>query len=334
MTANRPDDGTVDHERLTAEIEAEARRLRESGEVDEALLAELDRVFASLVPDETGDRDFESALDRAERESLIDVHPPADSRMPGGAPVKRAIKKLVLWYMDFVAGQVTNLAGSLTRAVRLLGGRVDGFESQVEQLRREHEALRIEVRARGAELTAGAGAVDPSGAWGHAIVEHLAGVTGRVLHAECGDGDLLKRLLDAGVDAYGTDPHAATSGDTVEIRSGTALDHLGAVSPASLDGVVLSGFIDRTTLGERAGVLTRVAEALAPGGRLLVVGTDPSVWAEQRSALEIDLAPGRPLHAETWGALLDAAGFDDVQVDADPPVDVPASYLVSARQSP
>lgn len=334
MTA-APDEGAIDHDRLLAEIEAEARRLRESGEVDEALLDEMERVFESLVPDETGERDFASALDRAERESLIDVHPPADSRVPGGAPVKRAIKKLVLWYVDFVAGQVTNLAGSLTRAVRLLGGRVDDLDDRVERLRRDHESLRAEVRARATEITGHSTGADPSPGWADAIVERLAGVEGRVLHAECGDGDLLKRLADAGTDAYGADPRAIeTSDETLDVRAATALDHLEVVGEETLGAVVLSGFVDRVTLGERVETLGRVAEALAPGGRLLVVGTDPATWADQRSVLEVDLAPGRPLHAETWGALLAAAGLDDVQVDAEPPVGVPASFLVSAVKAP
>ncbi len=324
----------VGHDRLIAEIEAEARRLRESGEVDETLLEELERVFESLVPDETGERDFESALDRAERESLIDVHPPADSRMPGGAPVKRAIKKLVLWYMDFVAGQVTNLAGSLTRAVRLLGGRVDDIDRRLEQLREEHERLRSDVRARAAELNVGSTGVDPSGAWFDVIAEQLAGADGRLLHAECGGGDLVKRLIDAGFDAYGADPAADGGAGDTDVRQATALDHLDVVAPGSLAGVILSGFVDRVTLGERVAAMARAAEALQDGGRLLLVGTDPLVWAEQRSVLEVDLSPGQPLHPETWGALLAAAGFHEVRVDAEPPVGVPASFLVSALKSP
>lgn len=333
MTGGDPGGDAIDHARLTAEIEAEARRLRESGEVDEALLAELERVFESLVPDETGERDFESALDRAERESLIDVHPPADSRMPGGAPVKRAIKKLVLWYMDFVAGQVTNLAGSLTRAVRLLGGRVDDIDRRLEQLREEHERLRSDVRARTAELNVGSTGVDPSAAWADVIAERLAGADGRLFHAECGEGDLVKRLIDAGFDAYGADPSAVRVGEDADVRQATALDHLEVVAPGSLAGIILSGFVDRVTLGERVAAVARAAEVLEGGGRLLLVGTDPLVWAEQRSVLEIDLSPGQPLHPETWGALLTVAGFDDVRVDAEPPVGVPASFLVSAAKA-
>lgn len=335
MTSAGPDGDAIDHEQLTAEIEAEARRLRESGEVDEALLRELERVFESLVPDETGERDFESALDRAERESLIDVHPPAESRMPGGTPVKRAVKKLVLWYMDFVAGQVTNLAGSLTRAVRLLGGRVDDLETRVDQLSEGQETLRADLRARALLASVEVTGADPAAAWTDLIVERLAGVEGRVLHAECGDGVLVRHLTDAGVDAYGVDPAVPeVPGEGLDVRTATALDHLMVVAPGGLGAVVLSGFVDRATLAERAATLTRAAEALRPGGRFVLVGTDPTVWREQRSVLEVDLSPGRPLHAETWGALLGAAGFTDVRVDAEPPLGVPASFAVSAVKGP
>jgi hypothetical protein len=51
---------------------------------------------------------------------------------------------------------------------------------------------------------------------------------------------------------------------------------------------------------------------LADGARLVVVSGHPS--AQPRSVVETDLAPGRPLHPETWQYLLDARGFRNVEV--------------------
>jgi hypothetical protein len=45
-----------------------------------------------------------------------------------------------------------------------------------------------------------------------------------------------------------------------------------------------------------------------------VLGTDPGAWGLSRSPVQADLAPGRPLHADTWVALLQSRGFDQIDV--------------------
>jgi hypothetical protein len=52
-----------------------------------------------------------------------------------------------------------------------------------------------------------------------------------------------------------------------------------------------------------------------PGGRLVVLGTDPERWGGGDTAVVADLAPGRPWRAATWAHVLDDHGFD-VQVPA------------------
>ena len=67
------------------------------------------------------------------------------------------------------------------------------------------------------------------------------------------------------------------------------------------------------------------AAVLAGNGRLALVGTDPDAWGRTTSVVDADLAPGRPLHAETWAHLLEERGFGDIaRRDGTP------SYVVTA----
>ena len=51
--------------------------------------------------------------------------------------------------------------------------------------------------------------------------------------------------------------------------------------------------------------------AVRPGGTIVVLATDGAVWERALSIPERDLAPGRPLHPETWSLLLRRAGAVD-----------------------
>ena len=50
------------------------------------------------------------------------------------------------------------------------------------------------------------------------------------------------------------------------------------------------------------------------GGRVVVCSLTPAVWGEGVTAVEADLAPGRPLRAATWAAVLGEHGCDRVAV--------------------
>ena len=47
--------------------------------------------------------------------------------------------------------------------------------------------------------------------WVEPTVAAVAKAPGRILHAACGDGWLVRRILAAGGDAYGVDPRSAPS---------------------------------------------------------------------------------------------------------------------------
>ena len=72
--------------------------------------------------------------------------------------------------------------------------------------------------------------------WVEPATGAVAKVPGRILHAACGDGWLVRRIIAAGGDAYGVDPRsrlidAATLGP-LDLRGEAVGEHLRAVAAA------------------------------------------------------------------------------------------------------
>lgn len=302
---------TIDHARLLAEIDEEVRRRRESGELPADFERELDLVFARFAPVHAVGDDFAQVLARTEQSTYVDVLAPVASRTPAVGLAKRVIRKAVIWEMRYVAQQVSTFAFGVTRAVRLLGDRVDGLEKAAPGAGGKFLAM---ARAAAPGLDARR--------WAPIVIEAVRDVPGRVVHGESGDGALVAALLEAGVDAYGVDPVDQVPPAGSEIRVDEVLVHLRAVVDDSLGAVVLSGCVDLLPLGALAEMAALVRAKLAPGGVALVLGTKPECWA----GVAADLAPGRPLHPKTWCQLLGAGGVSSVEV-----VDAPTDYAVVAR---
>lgn len=301
----------IDHPRLLAEIDEEVRRRRESGDLPANFERELDLVFARFAPVHAVGDDFAQVLERTEQSTHVDVLAPVASRTPAVGFAKRVIRKAVIWEMRYVAQQVSTFAFGVTRAVRLLGDRVDGLEQAAPGAGGKFLAM---ARAAAPGLDADR--------WAPVVIEAVTDAPGRVVHGECGDGTLVARLAEAGVDAYGVDPVDQVPPAGLEIRVDEAPVHLGAVADGSLGGVVLSGCVDLLPLGTLASIAALVRAKLAPGGVAVVIGTKPECW----TGVAADLSPGRPLDPKTWCQLLGAGGVASVEV-----VDAPTDYAVVAR---
>lgn len=306
---------TIDHRRLLAEIEEEVRRKRESGDLPPHLERELDIVFARYAPVRALDGDFEQVLTRAEQATFIDVLAPTASSRPGIPHVKRVLRKSVVWIFRYVAQQASGFNEAIARAVRLLGKRVDALEEATG------------TRSIAPLVGSDAAAVMPDADhWLPVLVDALRDVQGRVLHVECGNGDLVRALVDKGVDAYGVQPEGAPSDAELDIRIDGVMEHLGKVPDGALAGIVLSGCVDRFPKAALLRLADQAVARLAPGGVLAVVGTDPTAWERDRSPVEVDLGAGRPLHAATWAHLLAERGLDATAVHDGPrrrPAEVP-----------
>ena len=289
--------GAVDHDRLRAEIDAEVRRRRESGDLPAEFERELDLAFARFAPVHAIGDDFDQVLERAEQSTFIDVLAPTQSAQPLVGHVKRVIRKAIIWEVRYVAQQASGFSTAIARSVRLLGRRVEALE----QVSPTPARLRADAVTVTAELDAAR--------WAPVVLGALTGAPGRVLHAECGDGALVAAMAEAGLDAYGADPVDRTPPPDLELRVDEVVPHLASLPDGALGGLVLSGCVDRLPLGTQVELAGLAAAKVAPGGGVVVLSADPRGWARVASPVEVDLAPGRPLRSETWCHLLAGRGL-------------------------
>jgi hypothetical protein len=288
---------------LVEELQEEVRRKRQSGELPADLERELDVVFARYAPVHVLEGDYERVLARTQELTFIDPLVPAESKLPPVTFAKKRIRKATLWMLRAVAVQVSGFAETITRALQLLGRRVDLLE----------QALPV-ASLPGAE--AGAEAAPVEDHWSAFLAQHLAGADGRVLHVEAGGGRLVAALSQGGVDVYGVDPVVRADGG--DVRVDAAAEHLAKVADGALAAVILSGWVDRLPVPGKTALLDAALAKVRPGGSVVIVGTDPRAWAAQRGTVHADLAAGRPLHAETWQRLLADRGCTAVAVHAGP----------------
>ncbi|MGH9081736.1 MAG: hypothetical protein ACRDWN_00180 [Acidimicrobiales bacterium] len=299
---------------VMTEIDEEVRRRRP--ELPARVERQLDELFLAHSPMAGRGGDLADSLRMVESSAFIDPVVPVESKRPAGALVKKSLRSANLWYVGWVAHQVSQFAAAVSRSLRLVDDRLG-------DLRRRLDALAVPPVP----------VLDDGGAdawWAPVAVDALAGAPGRVLHAACGGGWLVAQLADKGVDAYGVDPRpGVTLGaalGTADLRDEDPAEHLAAVAPAGLGGVVLSGVVDGMTLGQRNQLLALVLERLATGGVLVVHSLSPAGWDADSAPPEADLAPGRPLRPRTWPLVL-----PDCSVQVRPGPDA-LDYLVVARR--
>jgi hypothetical protein len=298
----------MDPREVVAEIEAEVRHRRASGQYPAGLEEELNAVFARFAPPGALGDDLNAMLERAEKAALIDVDAPVDSSRPGVPYAKRVVRKAMGWYQRHLAQQITTLGGTLVRATRLLG-------EQVEELRDATSACAPRLLAEAARplplaLTAGQRAV---------VTEKLTSITGRVCVAEARDATLVDELRVLGLDVYAVDPTAtlASRGD-LDVRQDRGIVHLRRLPPARLGAVVLLGLEDAPA-ALQIELLDRSLAAIDTSGCVIVASVDPRTWEADGDGLRADLAVGRPLRATTWQALGDARGLLVDVTSTDPP---------------
>ncbi len=288
---------------VMAEIDAEVRRRRASGDLPAGLEAELDELFLEFSPvGLQGRARLRETLALVDGSAYVDIAVPTASNKAVGSYVKRLIRKGLGWYMNFVVAQIVKFAWSVSRMFHVVVDHVEALEAAVET-------------HRSPDLPADAvPSADPAaGWWAPAAVDAVRGVSDRVLVADCGDGTLLDALAAAGVDAYGVDPTdlvlepALARG--LDVRAEGIVDHLRVVAGEALGAIVLTGSLQWLRPNEREHLLELVATRLAVGGTLVLHSTTPEGWAASVPPVVRDLAPGRPLHAETWAHLLGSRGF-------------------------
>jgi hypothetical protein len=199
--------------------------------------------------------------------------------------------------------EVYEAMAQVVEAFRFLSARVRTLEERLAREDRPIEGAAWLIPAR--EL----------GEWVQPVADHIvaAATAGEVLHADCGEGQLLGALLGSGVPARGVEPRggvalrALEQGHVVSIVE--VVDDLAGRSTGSLGGLVLSGVVDRLPLHSILLVLAEARRVLALGAPIVVVATEPVRAREARDVVAEEVLAPRPLHAQTWEMLLARANF-------------------------
>lgn len=295
---------SIDFRQVLLEIEDDVREKRASGELPIDVERELDAVFARFSPTGAIEGNFSQLIERAEQQAFIDLIASNASAKPGVPYIKRVIQKTVRWYLRYVVDQFTGFAHTIAKAVKQLGERVDRIESLTP-----HDAILHAYRLQRCDE-----AID---AWQQHVVDVLSEVRGRVVHARCGEGALVRSLKAANVDAYGIDaaPEAISVANTglLDLRVTDERAHLRELPSGALHAIILSGCTETLARGAQKELIELSAAALARGGTLVLVSATPAAWLQRHDPIERDLSPGSPLHAETWEFLLKEYGFSEVK---------------------
>ncbi len=319
------------HETLMAEIRARAERCRIVDELGSEEEGELDRLFFEFTPVEATNRERVSSLiQELERAAYIDPRAPVTSRKPAGRAVKWLVRKAVFWYINFVTGQILRFASYVTRLIVRSDERLADVEERLAAIapRNALDSFGLQQvldlgewreQVLNAVCTAVRPALRPldSDVVSRDAARGPAAAASRVLHADCQDGALVEMLLGSGIDAYGVDPRGSVIATgiarSLDLREEAVLAHLRSVLPASLGGMVLTGFVERLEPRDLAELLELSTSRIAAGGVLVLISCTPEAWARTRSAVEVDLALGKPLHALTWSTLLSRHGFENLK---------------------
>lgn len=289
----------MDLARVNEEIEEEVRRKRASGELTAEFERELDAVFAKFAPTGALDGNFDQLLVRAEQQAFVDLLAPNESAKPVVPQVKRVIQKSIRWYLRYMADQLTGFGHTVTRLLRLMDDRVKLLENGTVSR----------------DLRAGVRYTNVWSHWEKPILQAVKGQEGRILHADCGNGDLVRKL---GANAYGITTKeefvraAAQSEEALDLRSEHLSPHLAKVKTDALGAVVITD-LEHLRVGAQTAFTQRIFDALRPGGKLAMVTASPEAF-QRRNATEVDLASGHPLRDETWQYVLESQGYTDVAI--------------------
>jgi hypothetical protein len=289
-------------QQVMAEIAEEVRLRRASGDLPPKLERELDELFLAHAPIGVRGGDLGEALRQVDAATFIDPVVPVESERAAGSAVKKGMRSMLLWYMGWITHQMSQSASAVSRALHIVDERLKELERRVEA-QRVPDASVVEF-----PTTSGPGAW-----WAETAVAAVAKAPGRVLHAACGGGWLVRRINEAGGDAYGVDPRSpivdVAELGVLDLRGEGLAEHLRAVAAAGLGAMVLSGVVEGLSGGERTHLLTAAGTRLAPGGTLVIHSVTRQAWDADDAPVEVDLAPGHPLRAETWCRLLEQAGY-------------------------
>jgi SAM-dependent methyltransferase len=292
----------------------------------------------------------------AERFWPVTAERPLERRPgPRGAlllPVKKALRKLMRWYVEpFAADQrafndsALKLVDQLFEEVDALFGHLGRVEGELaerwEDARRlgELEERLTRVERRRSDRAAPVAATVAAQPAATALPDYFAfesRMRGRtedirerqrayvddfreaapVLDLGCGRGEFLGLLREAGVEARGVDADADmvafARGEGLDVEQGDALAALEAREDGSLGGIFLAQVVEHLPPPQLVRLLELAHAKLRPDGLIVAETINPLSPIALRNYFA-DLTHAQPLVAETLALLAEQAGFRAVE---------------------
>jgi O-antigen chain-terminating methyltransferase len=149
---------------------------------------------------------------------------------------------------------------------------------------------------------------------------------GKVLDLGCGRGEFLELLGDKGIEAAGVD----SNGQMVDIcldkglrcEKGDLLEKLADRPDGTLGGIFSSQVIEHLPAPYLKKLIEMCRLKLAPGGTLVFETVNPlSVFALVQ-VYYLDLSHHKPVHPQALKFMLEASGFEDVEINYSSPLEM------------
>ena len=139
-----------------------------------------------------------------------------------------------------------------------------------------------------------------------------------VVDIGCGRGEFLTLLREAGVSARGVDANremiAEARARGLNVERGDALEYLGSLPDASLGGAIASQVIEHLRPDYVLALIARLYDTLQPGAPLVLETINPACWLAFFSSYLRDFTHVWPVHPETLQYLMQASGFNRVEI--------------------
>jgi O-antigen chain-terminating methyltransferase len=146
-----------------------------------------------------------------------------------------------------------------------------------------------------------------------------------VLDLGCGRGEFLELLREEGIEAAGVDSNGQMIdiclGKGLRCRKGDILENLAEWQDGSLGGILSSQVIEHLPPQYLKKLIEVCRRKLAPGGTLVLETINPlSVFALVQ-VYYLDLSHRNPIHPQALKFMLEASGFDDVEIKYSSPLE-------------
>ena len=120
---------------LADEISRAAAERQATPDFPASRIARIRNAAAKLGAASVEPGDIRHAALLLERQANVDLEVPTASRVPGVHLVKQVLKKLMIWYLRFLAVQISAFGQATARFGVTVASRIDELEAEVAELR-------------------------------------------------------------------------------------------------------------------------------------------------------------------------------------------------------